>query len=72
MELSSIKLVFNRLLSHDSYGDKSPRSVPARVLAVIWVMMSAVFLSLFTANATSILNQSLQEEDYTETIGKKV
>ena len=54
------------------YGDKAPKSVPARVLAVVWVLMSAVFLSLFTANATSILNQSLKEEDYTETVGKKI
>jgi hypothetical protein len=55
-----------------SYGDKAPKSVPARIIAVVWVLMSAVFLSLFTANATSILNQSLQGEDYSETFGKKV
>ncbi|XP_028394268.1 uncharacterized protein LOC114518470 isoform X2 [Dendronephthya gigantea] len=54
------------------YGDKAPKSVPARILAVLWVLMSAVLLSLFTANATAILNQSLQEEDHTETIGKKI
>ena len=63
--------MFKKCFSH-SYGDKAPKSVPARILAVVWVLMSAVFLSLFTANATSILNQGLRGEDYAETIGKKV
>ena len=54
------------------YGDKSPKGGLGRVLAVIWIMISTVFLSLFTANATSILQISQAEEDHSLTLGKKV
>ena len=42
------------------------------MLAVFWIMVSTVFLSLFTANATAILSISQAEEDHTLTLGKKV
>ena len=54
------------------YGDKTPKGPLARLLAVVWIMISTIFLSLFTANASSIIAISQAEEDYTNTIGKTV
>ncbi|XP_028414991.1 uncharacterized protein LOC114538066 [Dendronephthya gigantea] len=54
------------------YGDKTPKSFPARIVAVIWVMISAVLLSLFTANVTTILDRSLVKTDYASMKGRKV
>ena len=54
------------------YGDKTPKGPFARILAVIWILISAIFLSLFTANASSILAMSQAEEDHANTIGKKI
>ena len=54
------------------YGDKAPKGIIARILAVFWIMISTVFLALFTANATSILAISQAEEDHSVTLGKRV
>ena len=55
-----------------SYGDKTPKGPIARFLAVVWIIISTVFLALFTANATTILQISQAEEDHSITLGKKV
>ncbi|XP_028394083.1 uncharacterized protein LOC114518309 [Dendronephthya gigantea] len=54
------------------YGDRAPKGITARVLAVFWMMISIVFLALFTANATAILAISQADEDHTITLGKRV
>lgn len=40
------------------YGDKSPKSVPGRVLAVVWMFTGLVLISLFTAAAASALTNA--------------
>ena len=60
------------LITLSRYGDKTPKGPAARLLAVVWIMISTVFLSLFTANASSILAISQAEEDVSNTLGKKV
>lgn len=54
------------------YGDKNTKGPFARVIAVMWIMISTVLVSLFTANASSILAISQAEEDHSNTLGKKV
>ena len=54
------------------YGDKTPKGPVTRILAVIWILISTIFISLFTANASSILAISQAEEDHTNLIGKKI
>ena len=65
-----MEIFFCSFLNH-SYGDKSPKSAPARILAIIWVMISAILLALFTAHTTEILDTN-NEEDYASSVGKKV
>ncbi|MGB7327993.1 MAG: transporter substrate-binding domain-containing protein [Rubripirellula sp.] len=40
------------------YGDKSPKSVAGRLLALVWMFVGLVIISLFTAAATSALTQA--------------
>ncbi|XP_028394048.1 uncharacterized protein LOC114518284 [Dendronephthya gigantea] len=54
------------------YGDKTPKGPIGRILAVLWILISSVILSLFTANASSILAISQAEEDYTSTLGTRI
>ena len=40
------------------YGDKSPRSVPARVFAVLWILIGITTFSLVTAMLSSELTKA--------------
>ncbi len=40
------------------YGDKSPKTVPGRVLALVWMFVGLVMISLFTAAAASALTEA--------------
>lgn len=40
------------------YGDKIPNSRAGRVLGIIWIFISIIFFSLFTANASAKLSAS--------------
>lgn len=53
------------------YGDKSPKSILARILCVLWILAGAVLLSLFTANMTSIITANRINENG-DTMGKKI
>lgn len=37
------------------YGDKAPRTIGGRIVALIWMLLSIVFIASFTANITSSL-----------------
>ncbi|HIK38052.1 MAG: transporter substrate-binding domain-containing protein [Geminocystis sp.] len=37
------------------YGDKTPKSIPGRIVATIWMFSSVLLISYFTASITSIL-----------------
>ncbi|XP_028393849.1 uncharacterized protein LOC114518121 [Dendronephthya gigantea] len=37
------------------YGDKTPKSFPARLLTVLWMITGTIVTSLFTANVTTVL-----------------
>ncbi|XP_028414374.1 uncharacterized protein LOC114537528 isoform X1 [Dendronephthya gigantea] len=53
------------------YGDKTPKTILARILCVIWILAGAVLLSLFTANTTSIITESRIKKN-AQTVGKKI
>jgi polar amino acid transport system substrate-binding protein len=40
------------------YGDKSPKSMAGRILAVLWMFTSVILVSLFTASTTTTLTSS--------------
>lgn len=37
------------------YGDKSPKSIVARIFSIIWIMLGLISMAIFTANVTSAL-----------------
>ena len=39
------------------YGDKSPKSIPARLFAVVWIMIGITTFSLITATLSSELTK---------------
>ncbi len=43
------------------YGDKVPNSNIGKILGIVWIFTSIILLSLFTANASAILNNSTTE-----------
>ena len=53
------------------YGDKTPKTIFARILCVVWILAGAVLLSLFTANTTSIITEGRMKKN-AQTMGKKV
>ena len=53
-----------------SYGDTAPKSVPARLYSILWMLLGMVAFSVLTANFTSSLTHEI-EEDLT-LFGKKV
>ncbi|XP_068685984.1 uncharacterized protein [Montipora foliosa] len=40
------------------YGDKSPKSVVARIFSIIWITLGLITMAVFTANVTSALTAS--------------
>ena len=46
------------LLFFQSYGDKSPRSIPARLFAVVWITVGLVILAMFMGIVTTSLTAS--------------
>lgn len=43
------------------YGDKVPRSRAGKMLGIVWIFISIIFFSLFTANASAKLSESYVE-----------
>ncbi|XP_022784223.1 uncharacterized protein LOC111324830 isoform X2 [Stylophora pistillata] len=44
------------------YGDTSPKSVPARLYSILWMLLGMVAFSVLTANVTSSLNYEIEED----------
>ena len=54
-----------------SYGDKTPKSILARVYASLWMIVGLILMSLITAQVSSIItSENLRSLD--EEFGKKV
>lgn len=53
-----------------SYGDTAPKSIPARLYSVLWMLLGMVAFSVLTANFTSSLNYEIAED--LSLFGKKV
>jgi hypothetical protein len=53
------------------YGDTAPRSVPARLYSILWMIIGMIAFSVLTANITSSLSQkSFDSEE--KMFGKRV
>src|SRR5215813_9827443 len=37
------------------YGDKAPRTLPGRVIATLWMLISIVLISIFTGTVATLL-----------------
>ncbi|XP_022779218.1 uncharacterized protein LOC111320785 [Stylophora pistillata] len=37
------------------YGDKSPKSLPARIFSIVWILVGLIVMAIFTANVTTAL-----------------
>ena len=53
------------------YGDKSPRSIIARLFAIMWILVGITIFSMFTASLTTIL-QNLAITKVQDLTGKSV
>ena len=53
------------------YGDKTPRSLLARLFAIVWMVSGIILLSMFTAQVSSRLTAQELRSDH-HLIGKKV
>jgi polar amino acid transport system substrate-binding protein len=40
------------------YGDKAPQTIGGRIVATLWMLLSVIFISIFTANITASLTVS--------------
>ena len=54
------------------YGDKSPRSVVARVFAIIWIAIGITMFSMYTASLTSALTNAVMASHEVVLYQKKV
>ncbi|KAL9981407.1 hypothetical protein ACROYT_G010108 [Oculina patagonica] len=54
------------------YGDKIPKSFLGRLFGIIWILVGAIMLSLFTAMATNAMNTSLDGTNCKDIDGKEV
>lgn len=45
-----------------SYGDTAPKSIPARLYSILWMLLGMVAFSVLTANFTSSLNYEIEED----------
>lgn len=59
------------LLLPTSYGDKTPKSIIARLFSVLWIMIGVTMCSILTATLSSALT-SVTVERYDFTTGKTV
>ncbi len=48
------------------YGDKVPHTLAGKVLGIVWIFASVILLSLFTANASSIITTAKIESSIQE------
>ena len=55
-----------------SYGDKTPKSIFARIFAIFWILFGAIVMAIFTANVTSALTAHSLDMAQTKIAGLKV
>ena len=53
------------------YGDKTPKSLPARIYSAVWMIVGMIILSIFTSEVTSGLTSKELMPHHTY-LGKKV
>uniref|UniRef100_A0A7M5WT19 Potassium channel domain-containing protein n=2 Tax=Clytia hemisphaerica TaxID=252671 RepID=A0A7M5WT19_9CNID len=41
------------------YGDKTPKSIPARLIAVVWILFGITLFNMYTASLTSIVTTTM-------------
>jgi len=46
------------------YGDKSPKTLGGRMVALVWMIFSIIFIASFTANITTSLTLSELKERF--------
>ena len=44
------------------YGDKTPKSIAARVFGLVWMFVGIIIMTIFTATLTSALTSSQEVE----------
>ena len=54
------------------YGDKTPKTLCGRLFGIIWILIGAITLSLFTALMTNAIQASLDGTRCRDIGGKKV
>ena len=54
------------------YGDKSPKSVVARIFSVIWILLGIIIMAIFVANITSALTALSLQLGMSSLVGVKV
>ena len=52
------------------YGDKTPKSIPARCLGLLWMFIGIIMMSVFTATLVAAFGVEIQLQDNIE--GMKV
>ena len=68
--INLIQLVISAFF-YFSYGDKTPRSLLARLFAIVWMVSGIILLSMFTAQVSSRLTAQELRSDH-HLFGKKV
>ena len=54
------------------YGDKAPKSIVARIFAIIWILLGLIIMAIFMANITSALTALSLQLELTDLVGLKV
>ena len=54
------------------YGDKTPKSFLGRLFGVVWILVGAIMLSLFTALFTNAMQAALDGTKSKDIDGKEV
>lgn len=60
------------IFTFNSYGDKSPKSIVARIFSIIWIMMGLIVMAIFTASVTSALTAASLDLEPSNLEGYKV
>ncbi|XP_022779217.1 uncharacterized protein LOC111320784 [Stylophora pistillata] len=54
------------------YGDKVPKSIPARLFSTLWIIFGMIFMTIFSAHITSVLTALSLDMEPTSLEGVKV
>lgn len=63
---------YDNILFCFSYGDRTPHSVPARLFAVVWILIGMIIFNMYTACITSLLTSKISEEGQNSIYMRKV